>query len=117
MDIDVKAFVQSWLVCTLSSSGLRVRRPLGQQIHAQRVSELLHINFVYVGEYRTGHEHILILNHDFSGYVVLRPCKKEDAETTSKVLNEYFTTFIPFLQWFSDQGPHFCNKVMQTLES
>ncbi len=32
-------------------------------------------------------------------------------------MNEYFTTFIPVLEWFSDQGPHFCNKVMQNLAS
>ncbi len=44
MDADIKAFVQSCLVCTLSSSGSKVPRPLGQQIHAQRVSELLHFD-------------------------------------------------------------------------
>ncbi len=47
----------------------------------------------------------------------LRPCKKEDAQTTANVLNEYFITFIPVLQWFSDQSPHFYNKVMHTLAS
>ncbi len=30
---------------------------------------------------------------------------------------EYFSTFVPVLQWFSDQGPHFCNKVMQNLST
>ncbi len=30
---------------------------------------------------------------------------------------EYFATFVPVLQWFSDQGPHFCNKVMQNLSN
>ncbi len=43
--------------------------------------------------------------------------KKADEETTANVFNEYFTTFIPVLQWFFDQRPHFCNKVMQTLAS
>ncbi len=74
-------------------------------------------DFLYVGESRTSHEYILILKDDFSGYAFLRPCKNADAETSANVLNEYFTTFIPVLQWFSDQCPHFCNKVMQTLAS
>ncbi len=47
----------------------------------------------------------------------MRPCKKADAETTANVLNEYFTNFIPVLQWFSYQGPHFWKKVSQTLAS
>ncbi len=76
MDADIKAVVQGCLVCTLSSSGSKVPRPLGQHIHAQCVSELLHFDFLYVGESRTGHEYILILKDDFSGYVFLRPSKK-----------------------------------------
>ncbi len=52
MDADIKAFVHSCLVFALSSSGFKVPRPLGQQIHAQRVSELLHFDFLYVGECR-----------------------------------------------------------------
>ncbi len=55
MDADIKAFVQSFLVCTLSGSGSKIPRPLGQQIHATRVFELLHFSFLYLGESRTGH--------------------------------------------------------------
>ncbi len=45
MYADIKAFVQSCLVCTLSASGSKVPRPLGQQIQATRVSELLQFRF------------------------------------------------------------------------
>ncbi len=80
MDADIKSFIPSCLVCTLSSSGSKVPRPLGQQIPAQRVSELLHFEFLYDGESRTTHEYILILKDDFSGSSFLRPCRKADAE-------------------------------------
>ncbi len=59
----------------------------------------------------------MFLIDDFSGYVFLRPCKIADTETTANVLNEYSITFIPLLQWISDLGHHFCNKVMQNLAS
>ncbi len=35
----------------------------------------------------------------------------------SNVLMEYFSTFLPVLEWFSDQGTHFCNKGMQKLSA
>ncbi len=117
MDADTKAFVQICLVCTLSGSGSKVSRPLGQQIHATHVSELLLFDFLHIGEFRTGHEYIPILKNIFSGYVFLKPCKNADAESTANVLMEYFPTFVSIPQWFSDRGPHFCNKVMQNLST
>jgi len=117
LDADVKSFVQSCLICLLSSSGNKVPRPLGHQVHAEKVNELLHFDFLYIGESSIGHEYILILKDDFSGYVTLRSCKSANAETTAQVLLEYFTTFVPVLQWFSDQGTHFKNEVMERLAS
>lgn len=40
---------------------------------------------------------------------------KADAATAVAVFTEYFTTFVPVLQWFSYQAPYFCNTVMETL--
>ncbi len=56
----------SYALCLQCS---KVRRPLGKQIHPTRVSEPLHFDFLYIGESRTGHEYILILKDDFSGYM------------------------------------------------
>ena len=94
---DVKEFVQGCLVCLLSGSGSKIPRPLGHQLHAEKVGELLHFDYLYIGESKSGCEYILILKDDFSGYVFLRACKHADAETTAEVLMEYFTTFVPVL--------------------
>ncbi len=115
MDKDIKAFVQSFLVCLLSASGKKVRRPLGSHIHAERFSELLHFDYLYICESSNQRRYILILKDDFSGYFFLRVCEKTDAETTAELLVEYFTTFVPVLSWFSDQGTHFKNEVMKIL--
>lgn len=117
MDADVKAFTQDCLVCLLSAGGIKFPRPLGQRINADRVSELIHFDFLYIGESKSNHEYILMLKDDFSGYVFLRACQSADAETAASTLLEYFTTFVPVLQWISDQGPHFANKVMELLAS
>ncbi len=97
MDADIKAFVQSCLVCTLSSSGSKVSRPLGQQIHAQRVSELLRFDFLYVGESRTGHEYILILKDDFSGYVFFATLQKSGCRNHGQRIGRVLHHFIPVL--------------------
>lgn len=115
LEEDIKAFVQGCLVCLLSASGEKIRRPLGSQVHADRVGELLHFDYLYVGESSNLKTYILILKDDFSGYCFLRACEKADAETTAEVLMEYFTTFVPVLSWFSDQGTHFKNEVMEIL--
>lgn len=115
IDEDVKAFVQSCLVCMLSESGIKVPRPLGQQIHSSKVGEILHFDYLYIGESSDGTEYILILKDDFSGYVFLQACKHADAATTAEVLMKYFTTFVPVLTWFSDQGTHFKNEVIELL--
>lgn len=50
MEEDIKTFVHGYLVCILSQSGQKIRRSLGSQIHASRVNELLHFDYIYVGE-------------------------------------------------------------------
>jgi len=115
MEDDIKAFVKGCLVCLLSSSGEKIRRPLGSQVHAEKVSELLHFDYLYIGESSNQKEYVLILKDDFSVYCFLRSCKSADAETTAEVLMEYFTTFVPVLMWFSDQGTHFKNQVLEIL--
>lgn len=50
VDANVKELVQGCLVCLLSARGDKVRRPLGSQVHAEKVNELLHLDFLYIGE-------------------------------------------------------------------
>lgn len=76
---------------------------------------MLHFDFLYVGESVSGFEYGLTLKNDFSGYVYLPLCIKADASSTAEVLIECFTAFVPVLNWFYDQGLHFCNEVVELL--
>lgn len=102
---DVKALIQGCLVCLFSESCVRVPRPLRSLLHTDDVGELLHFDYLYIGPSSSGMEYKMILKEDFSGYVFLRPCARADAETALEVLMEYLSTFVPVLQWVSDQGP------------
>ena len=97
VDEDVNEYVQGCLVCLLSESGVKVARPFGQQIHLKGVSELLHFDFLYIGESTDSIEYILILKDKFSGYCFLRSCAHAYFETTAEVLLEYINTLFPVL--------------------
>lgn len=114
MEADLNAFFQGCLVCIISASGYKSRRPLGSKVHTEIISEFIHFDFLYIGESTDEKEFILILKDDLSGYVFHRSCKCTDTESTAEVLI-YFTTFVFVLNLFFDQGSHFKNLVMELL--
>lgn len=117
MGADVKAFTQGCLIWPFSAGGSKVPCPLGQQMHAERVSELPLFDYLKIEKSENGQQYILILKDDFSGFVFFRACTNTDGETTANTFLEYFTTFVPVLQWFSDQGPHFVIKFKENLSA
>lgn len=50
VDADLNAFIQGFLVFTFSESGIKVLRTLGQKINPEKFRELLHIDYLYIGE-------------------------------------------------------------------
>ncbi len=82
VDADIKAFIQSCIVCILSSSGSKVPHRLVQQPHAQCVRDLTHFDFIYVGESHSGHEYIDTgMSSGNPLTVALTNCSIQDAET------------------------------------
>lgn len=86
-----------------------------KQGHAVKVSKLPHFDTLHIGESFLGHEYALTMKDDFPGYVFLRPSRKVDASTPDTIPLDYFTTFVPVLKLFSDQGPQFCNEAIKNL--
>lgn len=114
-EADFYAFVQSYLVCVLSGTGTGVLHLLGKQRHPKKVNELIHFDFLFVGEARSGPQYNLIVKDDFSGYLFLCSNEKSDASSAAGVFMEYFSTFVSVPEWYSDQGPHFCNELTEIM--
>lgn len=115
IDADIQAFVEYCLVYILTSSGKKVPCLLGQQIQAEKVEELPHLDYLYVAEPWEGSEYILILKDDFSGYVYLRHCNQATNSNAAEVILEYFSTFVYALRWFLCRCPIFCGEVIGAL--
>lgn len=92
---DVKAFAQSCLDCLISSSGSKIPRPLGHQQHAEKIGELIHFDFLFIRESRTGQEYIMIIKDDFSGYFHFTAIQRATSEAAADALLPYFSTFTP----------------------
>jgi hypothetical protein len=58
---DVKVVVQNCLHCVATIPGDRVPLPLGTQLTATKPNEILHFDFLYIGMFRNGKYHYILL--------------------------------------------------------
>ena len=50
MEVHVTEFVKQYLHCMDSKAGEKIPRPLGETVHGTRLGEVLHFDFLYVGD-------------------------------------------------------------------
>lgn len=112
---NVSTFFSTCAHCFASYSGKRVPRPMGNSLHSDTLNELIHFDYLYIGKGDTGHIYILIVKDDASSYVWLDPTENADAETAADVLLRWFAAFGVLQMWNSDQGNHFKNALMNTI--
>lgn len=64
MQYDIKIFFPSCLQCQSTIGGERVPRPMGHVIHADKLNELIHFDFLYMGESEADLKYMLTLKDD-----------------------------------------------------
>lgn len=114
---DVSAFCNGSPHCVTTSGGIRLPRPYIHRMHAEKSNELLHVDYLYIGDGEEGLKYILILTDYFSNYVWVRCTKTCGAETTVQDLLEWFATFALVPTWNSEQESHFKNELLTYLAS
>jgi len=112
---DVRSFVSSCLLCVLSKSGNKVPRPLSTTLHATKPNEVIHFDYLYLGEGEDDHKYVLVVKDDLSGYCWLEPTISANSEHTAEVLARWNRVFTTPNIWISDQGSHFKNEVLHHL--
>jgi hypothetical protein len=111
---DVRVFVQNCLHCVATVPGENVPRPLGTQLHATKLYEILSFDFLYIGLSRDGkYQYLILLKDDLSGYLWLVSCRTADATATFDALMRWFAVFGVVLLWIADRGSHFKNEVVR----
>ncbi|KAH7462147.1 Gag-Pol polyprotein [Phytophthora ramorum] len=116
IDEDVKYVVHKCLHCASTRGGLPVPRLLGEALRAEKPNELLHWDFLYMSLADTGELYVLVLKDDFSKLVWLFPSMEATSVVTYNALMDWFATFGICYNWVSDQGNHFKNEVIKSLQ-
>jgi Integrase zinc binding domain len=91
MTKDVKVFVQNCLHYVATIPGDTVPRPLGMQLYAIKLNEILNFDFLYIGLSRdVKYQYLSRLMDDLSGYLWLAPCRTADSAATVSALMRCF---------------------------
>ena len=115
IDADIDAFSKSCLHCALTLGGKRIPRPFGHALHADKPNELIHFDFLFMGESSQGYEYVMIIKDDASMYLWLQPASDATAEAAVKSLVSWFSAFGVVPTWISDRGSHFKNNLMDAV--
>ena len=93
MEVHVTEFVKQCLHCMDSKAGVKIQRPLGETVHESRPGEVLHFDYLYVGDSgplgkdgldeRNGFKCILVVMDDLSNFMRLEPTESCTAASTA----------------------------------
>ena len=112
---DTRDFVSACLLCVMSKSGSKVPRPLANTLHAMKPGDVLHFDYLFLGESESKDMYVLALKDDFSGYCMLAPTSSACHTHAAATLSRWNRTFTPPEYWVSDQGTHFINSTLKEL--
>ncbi|CAM9990665.1 unnamed protein product, partial [Sphacelaria rigidula] len=108
IETNVHEYVRQCLHCADSRAGDVVPCPLGETVHGTTPNEVVHFDFLHVGESSPlAFQDILVLMDDLSNFVALEPVAVCTAESTAASwLNWCKTLGVPRV-WVSDTATHF----------
>ena len=76
MKSDISVFCYTCLHCQSTIGGLRIPRPLGHTLHADKPNNLIHFDFLYMYPGEGDMKYVLIIKDDHSSYIMLEPIEE-----------------------------------------
>ncbi|CAM9853110.1 unnamed protein product [Sphacelaria rigidula] len=122
IEMFVREIVRQCRHCADARAGGVVLRPLGETVHETTLNEIVHFDFLYVGESGplasqglsegAGFRYILVTMDDLSSFVALEPVAVCTAvSTASSLLNWCEPLGVPCV-WVSDTATHLKNAIL-----
>ena len=120
----IKSWCQACLQCLSTKGGDTCPRPLASQLHGGRVGQVVHMDFLSVGDlngYPRDDDdedqtelptYILLCKDDLSGFLELSYSCHANAETTAEALAAWGMRYGMPATIISDRGTHFVNRTL-----
>eukprot|EP00918_Siedleckia_nematoides_P067016 GHVU01145779.1.p1 GENE.GHVU01145779.1~~GHVU01145779.1.p1 ORF type:complete len:211 (+),score=16.84 GHVU01145779.1:426-1058(+) len=86
---DVRYFVRSCLHCIRGDRGRQIPRPLGETMMATEPGEILHVDFLSIGESDGPFTKILVMKDNWSGFCRLIPTIGESAAIAAEQISSW----------------------------
>ena len=113
MDEDCSKFVASYLHCLNGKTGHEIPRPLSTTIQGKKPNDVIHFDYLYMGEGIANLKYKLVITDELSPYLWIVPATNADAETAASELAKWIRVSTVMPAWVNDQGSHFKNHVME----
>lgn len=65
---DAQDFVSNFVICMLSRSGAKLPRPHVNTLHASQPNQVLHFDYLYLGDKQNDDRYLLVVKKDLSSY-------------------------------------------------
>ena len=123
---DIAKFVRQCLHCVDSEAGNTWPRPLGDLVYGMEVDDVLHFDYLSLGESDAtdtsglvdwGYKHELVLMDDVSLFVWLEAAVSCSMEVAARSVLKWCASFGVPKTFTSDGGTHFTEEVMEIVSS
>ena len=91
MKSDIAVFCKTRLHCSATVGVNRVPRPLAHVLYPDKPNEVIHFDFLYLGECEAATPYCLIVKDDATSFVFLEPCASADADSVVDFLLRWFS--------------------------
>ena len=106
-------FVQQCLYCVDSRAGNVAPHPLGEILHGTEVGEVLHFDYLKLGDSDDGYAYVLVLVDDVNSFVSLQPAASCTSEVAARNVLEWVSVLGTPEVFVSDGASHFKNETLK----
>ncbi|OWZ06455.1 Retrotransposon protein [Phytophthora megakarya] len=108
----VAKFVRQCLLCKHFKGPRQIPRPYGPLLKANERNEVVHWDFLSLGESFGDSSYLLVVKDGLSHFCELFPCATPTAYITAEALTLWYARYEMPKTLLSDQGTHFRNETM-----
>lgn len=112
---EVSMFVKDCILCRCAKSTAPTNVHLGEHVRPTRPNQCVHFDYYYIGNSRKGSKYLLVIRDGFSRFTMLQDYPSATSCHAIDGLLSWISLFGVPERFFSDNGPHFRNRIMSEL--